>query len=91
MALNLLEPLAQHKATGVNSNFQETQSYLERLQHANGRDIDSCSNYYFLSQHHFPFYNLARRISLQSLEALESAENDGDFYCHHQVVSTRMK
>lgn len=91
IALNLLEPLAQYKATGVNSDFQKRQSYLEWLQHANGRDIDSCSNYYFLSPHPFPFCSLAKWISLHMLEALELAENCSDFYGYPQVFSTRMK
>lgn len=73
------------------SKQQKRQSYLEPLQHANGRDIDSCSSYYFLSPHPFPFCSLAKWASLQMLEVLESAENDGGFYGHSQVFSTGMK
>lgn len=80
IAQNLLEPLAQYKATGVNRDFQRRQSYLEQLQHANGRDIDSWGNYYFLSPHPFPFCSLAKWVFLQMLEALESDENYGIFY-----------
>lgn len=91
IARNLLELLAQYKATGVNSDFQSRQSYLEQLQDANGRDIDSWGNCYFLSPHSFPFCSLAKWVFLQMLEALISDENYVVFYGRPQVVSTRMK
>lgn len=59
---------AQHKATGVNSDFQERQSYLEHLQYAKGRHTDSGSNYYFLSPHPFSLCCSAKIISLWTLQ-----------------------